>query len=268
VRKIAIIQTRLGSSRLPGKTTLPLGPSTVLEYMVKRLQQCSELDRIIIAVPENEKTEKFREVAKKTHVDFFPGSELDLLDRHYQAAKRTRADIILKIPSDCPLVDPRAIELVLTTFLNSPSEVDYVSNLHPQSYPDGNDVEAMGFSALELAWKEAQAPFQREHTTPFIWDQPERFSILNCTWETGLDFSRKFRYTLDYQEDYAVIKGIVDHFERNQKTGFGALEISEFLSAHPELAKLNSHFWSNSWYQKERAQLKHFHRIYREDSLT
>ena len=131
MRKIAIIQTRLGSARLPGKTTLPLGPSTVLEYMVKRLQQCSELDRIIIAVPENEKTEKFKEVAKKTNVDFFPGSELDLLDRHYQAAKRTRADIILKIPSDCPLVDPRAIELVLTTFLNSPREVDYVSNLHP-----------------------------------------------------------------------------------------------------------------------------------------
>ncbi len=130
------------------------------------------------------------------------GHPTDLLDRHLQAARERGADAVVKIPSDCPLIDPGAIDSVLTVFLAAPERFDYVGNLHPPTWPDGNDVEVVPVAALETAWREADRPFEREHTTPFLWERPERFRLASVVWESGLDFSRSYRLTVDYQEDY------------------------------------------------------------------
>src|SRR5262249_28551013 len=142
-------------------------------------------------------------LCKEIDVRVHRGHPTDLLDRHVATARELATDVVVKIPSDCPLIDPAAIDRVLRAFQNGGA--DFGSNLHPATSPDGNDVEAMTFAALESAWREAKKPHEREHTTPFLWDQPERFRCLNVTWETGEDFSMSHRMTIDYAEDYDFI---------------------------------------------------------------
>lgn len=259
---LAIVQARLGSSRFPGKTLLPLRSTTVIELLLERIKLAPEIDQILLAVPSSEDPEPFERVSKKAKVGFFRGSELDLLDRHYQAAKIHRAEVILKIPSDCPLIDPEIISRGIRSFRESSHQLDYMSNLHPQSYPDGNDVEIFTFDALERSWKEARAPFQREHTTPYIWDNPEIFRIGNFLWETGWDLSKTYRYTLDYPADYQVIQAIYETLAPLKGTAFSVSEICSFLQDSPEITRLNGHLMGDSWYQRERKNLRHFHRIY------
>lgn len=259
---LAIVQARLGSSRLPGKTLLPLGSTTVLGLLLERIKLSPEINQIVLAVPDTEDTEVFELIAKRAKVGFFRGSELDLLDRHYQAAKENRAEVILKIPSDCPLIDPQIISRGLGFFRKNSRHLDYMSNLHPQSYPDGNDVEIFSFDALEKSWREAGAPFQREHTTPYIWDNPQIFRIGNFLWETGWDFSKTYRYTLDYPADYEVIRAIYENLVSLKGAAFSVSEICTFLQDSPEVTSLNAHLRGDSWYQREKKKLKHFHRIY------
>src|SRR4029453_11288010 len=118
------------------------------------------------------------------------------------------ADVVAKIPSDCPLIDPRVIDRVVRFHRQNTGHYDFVSNLHPATYPDGNDVELMPAPLLALAGREAVRPHEREHTTPFFWDQPERFRIGNVRWETGHDFSMSHRLTVDYPEDHELVDAI------------------------------------------------------------
>ena len=130
------------------------------------------------------------DVCRENKINFFRGHPLDLLDRHYKAALEYKADVVVKIPSDCPLICPDVIDNVLDYYIENKSKFDFVSNLHPATHPDGNDVEVIPVEILKAAWEEAKQDFEREHTTPFIWDHPERFRIGNVEWETGLDFSK------------------------------------------------------------------------------
>src|SRR5690606_10660564 len=125
-------------------------------------------------------------------------SDLDLLERHYKAGLKFNADAIVKIPSDCPLIDPLVITKVINYYKNNTNKFDYVSNLHPPSYPDGNDVEVISMNALKEAYNNAKKIFEREHTTPYIWENPDLFRIGNIKWETGFDFSMTHRWTIDY----------------------------------------------------------------------
>jgi spore coat polysaccharide biosynthesis protein SpsF len=132
-----------------------------------------------------------------------------------------------------------------------------VSNLHPQSYPDGNDVEVMTMAALETAWREARRDFEREHTTPFLWDQPERFRIGNVLWETGLDYSRSHRFTIDYREDYEFISAVYAELQGGpQERPFGLGEILALLSRRPELMLLNQRYLGVNWYRHHRSDLR------------
>src|SRR5262249_55712067 len=133
------------------------------------------------------------------------GHMTDLLDRHRQAAEAVRADVVVKIPSDCPLIDPDTIDRVIGELA---PPYDFISNLHPPTWPDGFDVEVMTRDTLDAAWRDAARPIDREHTTPFIWDNPERFRCGNVRLPT--DYSRRYRLTLDYREDYDVIRGVFE----------------------------------------------------------
>ena len=171
---VIIIQARVGSTRFPRKILQDVLGKPVLIRQLERVSYAKSFDKLIVATTLNPDDDVIEEICKNEGYEVFRGDENDLLDRHYQAGIKYNADYLVKIPSDCPLIDPQIIDKVIYFFLDNLNKYDFVSNLHPASYPDGNDVEIMTMSALEIAWKNAKADFEREHTTPFIWDNPQR----------------------------------------------------------------------------------------------
>jgi spore coat polysaccharide biosynthesis protein SpsF len=256
VKIAAIVQARLGSTRLPGKVLLPLAGKPLLQRMLERVLGSSTPFELLVATTTEVQDQPVRDLCREMGVRCYSGHPHDLLDRHYRAARESRADVVVKIPSDCPMIDPAVIDRVLGFFLARNAEFDYVSNLHPPSYPDGNDVEVMPFSTLACAWSEASRPLEREHTTPFIWDQPGRFRIGNVTWETGLDFSESHRWTIDYQEDYALLSWVYDELWSASHPLFSMHEIINLLATKPEIAEVNARYAGTSWYSLRAHELR------------
>jgi spore coat polysaccharide biosynthesis protein SpsF len=162
----------------------------------------------------------------------------------------------VKVPSDCPLIDPAVLDRVLGEHLARRDRVDYTSNLHPESYPDGSDVEVMSLEALESAWRNARRPYEREHTTPFLWDQPERYGLHNVSWETGRDASRTHRVVVDYPEDYAVVQAVFGALWTAGRPVFHVGEIVSFLDAHPEVLAMNAARRGVNWYRLHPGELR------------
>jgi spore coat polysaccharide biosynthesis protein SpsF len=250
VRVVAVVQARTGSTRLPGKVLLPLGGRPALERMLERVRAACQLDDVIVATTVLAADDSIRAVANAMGVACMSGHPTDLLQRHVDAARLTEADAVVKIPSDCPLIDPRVIDEVVGFYRRNRQRFDFVSNLHPPTWPDGNDVEVMRRDLLELAAREAAQPVEREHTTPFFWDQPERFRVGNVTalsWESGHDLSSAYRLTLDYGEDHALIAAVWDALHVRGAAPFSVEAIVEFLDAHPEIKAINARFAGRSW---------------------
>lgn len=252
---LAIIQARTGSTRLPGKVFLPLAGEPLLLRMYQRVKRSVSLDEIVIATSNNPSDDIVEKFCHENNIKCFRGDENDLLDRHYKAALEFQATHVVKIPSDCPLIDPAVIDRVVKLYLAKKNSFDYVSNLHPATYPDGNDVEIMPVEILEIAWKEATKDFEREHTTPFIWENPDRFRIGNDTWETGLDFSMSHRFTIDYEEDYKFISAIFDELYYS-KEFFSLCDVMQLLDKKPELKKINEKYAGVNWYRNNLDELK------------
>ena len=221
---LTVIQARLTSTRLPGKVLLPILDKPLLVRMVERVQSAKLIDRIVVATSTNEDDDKIEQLCVENNLTCFRGNLTDLLDRHYQAGKKFSADAVVKIPSDCPLIDPVIVDTVIKYYIDNFDKFDYVSNLHPATFPDGNDVEIMSFTALEKAWGEAAKQLEREHTTPYFWENPDKFRIGNVTWETGFDYSTKQRWTIDYEEDYQFIKKVYEELYKNNSS-FGLYDI-------------------------------------------
>lgn len=252
---IAVIQARTSSTRLPGKVFLPLAGEPLLLRMYERVVRSKSIDEIVIATSLNPSDDSIEEFCRANKIKFFRGDENDLLDRHYKTALEYNATHVVKIPSDCPLIDPAVIDRVVNLYLDNQNSFDYVSNLHPATYPDGNDVEIMPVEILEVAWKEATKDFEREHTTPFIWENPERFRIGNDVWETGLNFSMSHRFTIDYEEDYKFIVKVYDELYNTNKN-FSLCDIMLLLDRKPEIKKINEKYAGVNWYRKNLHELK------------
>jgi spore coat polysaccharide biosynthesis protein SpsF len=245
----------VGSSRLPGKVLLPLANRPLILRMYERVALSNYAGTIVIAITTDELDNELALLCKKNNLEVFRGSSLDLLDRHYKAAKKFDAEAVVKIPSDCPLIAPEIIDKVILYYINNYIKFDYVSNLHPPSYPDGNDVEIMSFKTLENAWINAKKDFEREHTTPFIWENPDKFRIGNVLWETGYDYSMSHRFTIDYKEDYELIKRIYDELY-NQNPEFSLNDILLLLKQKPEIKKINEMYAGVNWYRNHLKELK------------
>jgi len=252
---LLIIQARRGSSRLPDKILLPLKEKPLLLRMYERVEAAKVKKEIVIATTTEKEDDVIAELCKVNNINCFRGDPLDLLDRHYKAALEYKADVVVKIPSDCPLICPDVIDNVLGYYLENENEFDFVSNLHPASHPDGNDVEVIPIDILKTAWEEAKQNFEREHTTPFIWDNPERFRIGNVEWDTGLDFSKSHRFTIDYKEDYDFISRIYDELYDEKKV-FTLCDIMMLLDRKPEIKKLNDMHAGEYWYDGVVGSLK------------
>jgi spore coat polysaccharide biosynthesis protein SpsF len=252
---VTVIQARMGSTRLPGKVLLPLGSSTVLEQMLARLAHAQCAGTLLVATTTDPEDDDIELVCRRAGVRHYRGSPLDLLDRHYRVARALQAGVVVKIPSDCPLIDPEVVDRVIRAFLNHDGACDYASNLHPPTYPDGNDVEVMSVAALEAAWERATRDFEREHTTPFLWDHPELFRLRNVTHETGADLSWTHRVVLDYVEDYEVIRTLFDALHPSDPL-FRVADVVQYLDTHPAVAALNASRRGVNWYRHHLAELR------------
>jgi len=256
MKVVAVIQARTGSTRLPGKVLLPLAGRPVLERMLERVARARELDAVIVATTREAADDSVASLCHALGVPCYRGSSQDLLDRHLCAARLLAADAIVKVPSDCPLIDPRIIDHVVSEWRLQEGALDFLSNLHPPTHPDGNDVEVMSMATLVAAHAEARRPFEREHTTPFIWDQPERFRVANVVWGQGRNAAATHRVVLDYPEDYEVIARVFEALYRPHQATFGVNEIVAFLDAHPEVAASNARHRGAHWYRNHLTELR------------
>jgi spore coat polysaccharide biosynthesis protein SpsF len=223
--------------------------------MIERVRASKIANDYVVATTSSVEDDKVAGLCKSENINCFRGHPSDLLDRHYKAGLKFNADVVVKIPSDCPLIDYKIIDKVLEYYLKNKDRFDFVSNLHPATYPDGNDVEVIPMKILETVWREAKLTFEREHTTPFIWENPERFSIGNVEWGKGLDYSMSHRFTIDYFEDYEFIKSIYDNLYGKNPL-FGLNDILKLLGEKHELMEINKKYAGVNWYRNHLNELK------------
>ncbi len=252
---VTVIQARMKSTKLPNKVFLSLAGKPLLVRLIERVKLSKLTGTIVVATTTDPEDDQIYTLCKDEGINVFRGHPTDLLDRHYKAGLKYDADAIVKIPSDCPLIDPSAISKVLKFFVDNQYIYDFVSNLHPATYPNGNDVEVMKMNSLKSAWKSAKLPFEREHTTPYIWENPENFRIGNVVWETGQDYSMSHRFSIDYEEDYFFIKNIYDELY-NTNPNFGVNDILYLLQLKPHLKDINSKYNGVNRYRLHRQELK------------
>lgn len=251
---VVVIQARLGSTRLPGKILLDAAGAPMLVRMLERVRAAATPFEIVVATTTAAEDDAVAAICQRDGARVFRGHPTDLLDRHLRAAEALDADVCVKIPSDCPLIDPAAIDQVLGAFLDGPP-CDYLGNLHPPSWPDGNDVEVFTMEALRIAHREARRPLEREHTTPFFWERPERFFVRNVQ-RAGADLSADYRFTVDYRDDYRLVATIFDRLYRPGRRPFGLDEILAFLAAHPEVHAINARYRNVNWYRHHLGELR------------
>ena len=247
-RVVAVVQARTGSTRFPGKVLKDLDGAPVLSRMLARVRAAQRIDVVVLATTTDVADDPVAALGESLGVAVYRGHPTDLLDRHVQAARAHDADVVVKIPSDCVLVDPRVIDEVIDAFVAEPDAWDYVSNLHPPTHPDGNDVEVMSMALLEQAHREATRTMDREHTTPWFWDPPDRWRVRNVVMRDGRDLSRSHRVVLDYPEDLAVLRAICAGLH-DRGPLVSLEEIVAWMDQHPEIRQLNEQFGGVNWYR-------------------
>lgn len=239
---IAIIQARVGSTRLPNKVLKNLGDKTVLEQVVSRVRKSKYIDDVFVATTINENNLPIIQLCSKKKIRVFCGSEEDVLDRYYQLAKLIKPTHIVRITADCPVIDFNIIDLIIKNHLNSKS--DYTSNTIVDSYPDGLDTEIFSYSALEKAWNNANLISEREHVTPYIKKHPNLFNIKSIV--SRVNYNDK-RWTLDTHKDYEFLKEIFKLLYSNNNY-FGMNEILDLLRNRTDLETINSNIIRNEGY--------------------
>jgi len=205
-RIVCIVQARMGSTRLPGKVMLSIGKTTVIDAILLRLSQSKFLNETIVATSLKKDNDYLEKYIIDQGYRVSRGSEDNVLERFYEAAEFSKADIIVRITADCPFVDAKLLDAMIEDFLNA--GVDYESNTMPPTYPDGLDIEIFSFNALQIAFKNAKKDYEKEHVTPFIRNS-EQFSLKNFSFKRDLS---KLRWTLDERADFEVINNVYSHF--------------------------------------------------------
>lgn len=229
---VAIIQARMGSTRFPSKVLEMIGNMTMLAHVVQRVQRAKSLSQVLVATTILQADDAIVVECERLGISVFRGEEQDVLDRYHQAAQLHKADVVVRITSDCPLVDPGVVDQVINSFLDA--RPDYASNTLERTYPRGLDTEVMTMTALDRAWREAQEPYQRVHVTPYFYQNPNRFRLLSITAEA--DYSR-YRWTVDTPEDLAFVRMVYTRLGNDDAITWRA--VLTLLECEPGLAELN-----------------------------
>jgi spore coat polysaccharide biosynthesis protein SpsF len=237
---VAITQARFASTRLPGKVLLKIGNDTVLDVHLRRIKRAKLIDQVVVATTLEPEADEIVHIAQANSCAYSRGSLDDVLDRFYQACKEGHPDLVVRLTSDCPIIDPDYIDDLVRQFQKQ--KVDYASNSLRPTLPDGMDAEIFTFAALEEAWKLAKKKSEREHVTPYI-RESGRFQVLSVEYQPDLS---NYRLTLDTSEDLALLQALVAACgpDANLKTYI------DYLKAHPEIFALNQKYERNEGYKK------------------
>ena len=236
-----IVQSRTGSSRLPAKVMMKADDkSLMIDYVINQLNYSKLHDDIVIATTNLQRDDVIFNHVSNQNISCFRGDEKNVLERHYQCAKKYAFSTIVRIPSDKPLIDPTIVDFVIEKFQSN--SYDYISNFSVDvndnnkfipSYPSGTEVEIFSFAALETAWKNATSEHDKEHVTPYIYTQPEKFKIFTLKSEKNLS---QFRWALDYENDLKLIRSIISKIT---KRPILMNDILELFEQEPDLTKIN-----------------------------
>lgn len=235
VNNVAMIQARCGSTRLPNKILKDLCGKTVLQRMVERVKKSSLVDEVIVVTSIEKANLQVLRLCSEIDTRVFVGSENDVLDRYYQAARLFKPERVVRLTADCPCFDPELLDLALSEIM---PDTDYMGMLS-QTFADGLDIQIIKYSALEKSWHEAKHSFEREHVTQYAIRHPELFKLQDFVSPVG-DFGNQ-RWTVDEPEDYDVVNRIYHHFvEELGMEFFGYRDILKYMDEHPEIKEINS----------------------------
>lgn len=241
-RVLAIVQARLGSTRLPGKALAEIEGRPMLAHVLDRASAIPGVDGVVLATTVDSGDDPLVRFARTLGIPCVRGSEDDVLDRFRTTLHAYPAEVIVRVTSDCPLLDPRVSGLVVGEYLRREGSVDYASNVHPPTYPDGLDTEVCSRAALETAWAEAKLPSEREHVTVYLWRNPRRFRLANVSHPE--DFSA-LRWTVDTPADLAFVRAVYAHLHRPGMPPFGMDAVLALLAERPALRAINAGFRRN-----------------------
>lgn len=236
-KTIAIIQARAGSTRLPGKILRPIIGRPMLDHMLERVKRAKRPDLIIVATTDKSEDDRTAELVKRCGIAVFRGSEKDVLDRYYQAAKSVDADkdtTIMVLLADCPLQDPAVIDEGIRHFVDANDPFAFAGTV--LNYPEGLDFNVFNFAALEESWRNAVLPSEREHVTRYLINHPERFRALR--WKTGQRDDSKMHWSVDTLADFEFVTKIFENLY-SAKPDFSKDDVIELLTRHPELLEIN-----------------------------
>ncbi len=234
---VALVQARMGSTRLPNKVMKPIGGIPMIELLLSRLSQSKEVDQIVVATSVDDRNQLLVEHVRKLGYLCEQGSENDVLDRFVHAAKEHQAEVVVRITGDCPLVDPSLVDEAIRRFKRSGA--DYFSNVSPPTYPDGLDIEVFSFKVLVQASHETSKPYDREHVTPYL---RESGKFKTASMQHSQDLS-ELRWTVDEPEDFAIIEKVFHHF--HPRTDFSWGEILNLQNQQPDIFRINQHLMRN-----------------------
>lgn len=244
VNNLVIIQARMGASRLPGKVLLPLAGKTVLEHVIERVSRAKLIDDIIVATTIGRENLPILRLCADKGIRVFCGSESDVLDRYYQAAKLLRPVNVIRITADCPAIDPQVIDQVIEEHIREDN--DYTSNtLGKETFPDGLDVEIVRFSVLKEAWENARLASEREHVTLYITHSKQyKKGAVYSDVDHGME-----RWTLDTQQDYQMLKAVFESLYINKKD-FTYSDVIDYLDQHNDIRIINKNIERNEGLKK------------------
>jgi spore coat polysaccharide biosynthesis protein SpsF len=234
MRIVTIVQARMGSSRLPGKVMLDLGGATVLARVMQRLERTKLAGELVVATTLDAADDQIVTECKRIGVKVFRGEEKDVLDRYYRAAQHFSAEAVVRITSDCPLIEPEITDKTIRAFVDRGP--DYASNALQRTYPRGLDTEVFTFETLARTWRLAQKGYQRSHVTSYIYENPDQFKLLSVTGETDYSWQR---WTVDTQDDLDFIRAIYQ--EMDDPDHFSWRDVLRLIESRPELLELNRH---------------------------
>ncbi len=243
---IAVTQARYGSTRLPAKILKKVNGETLLETHLKRILKSEKITSLKVATTVEEGSEEIVKIANGLDIETYRGSVNDVLDRFYQTVREDKPDYVVRLTSDCPLVDPEIIDKVIELAVSTGA--DYVSNTLEVTYPDGMDCECFRFQALEKAWKEATLKSDREHVTPYIWRNSSLKGgglFKSACLKNDEDWA-DIRITVDTPEDFEVVKNILEDLGPDRKCA----DYVAYIKGHKEIADINSSFQRNEGYEK------------------
>ena len=243
----AIIQARMGSSRLPGKVLMEVLGRTLMDWQVDRLSLARRVDSIVLATTTDPKDDPLADWAQGRGLLFYRGSEDDVLDRYRRAADQAGAEHVIRITGDCPLLEPLVVDRLVETYFEA--QADYVHTT--PEFCEGVDCEIFSRAVLETAWQNARLASEREHVTQYLHNNKSRFRIVPL--ENGADDSR-YRFTVDEPEDFQVVKAIMEALDGSREPYFTVEDIKSYLDGHPEVAAVNSSIIRNEGLLKSLAE--------------